>query len=145
MWLHTQSTSSSKYSFCLGSASQMTWSTMLRGIWGTSEPRTSRFTPWTRWDILRLLNQKVWWWWWCCESVTQFFCFQFKYGKISSKHNGSVKKGVIFATYSSLIGESQSGGKYKTRFEQLLHWCGEDYDGVVSFHRWRVKVLTDLF
>uniref|UniRef100_A0A669C7V3 Protein strawberry notch homolog 1 n=1 Tax=Oreochromis niloticus TaxID=8128 RepID=A0A669C7V3_ORENI len=38
-------------------------------------------------------------------------------------------KGVIFATYSSLIGESQSGGKYKTRFEQLLHWCGEDFDG----------------
>ena len=62
-----------------------------------------------------------------------FFIHQFKYGKISSKHNGSVKKGVIFATYSSLIGESQSGGKYKTRFQQLLHWCGEDFDGVVSF------------
>lgn len=59
--------------------------------------------------------------------------FQFKYGKISSKHNGSVKKGVIFATYSSLIGESQSGGKYKTRLKQLLHWCGDDFDGVVSF------------
>ena len=44
-----------------------------------------------------------------------------------------VKKGVIFATYSSLIGESQSGGKYKTRLKQLLHWCGEDFDGVVSF------------
>uniref|UniRef100_A0A7N8YF26 Protein strawberry notch homolog 1 n=1 Tax=Mastacembelus armatus TaxID=205130 RepID=A0A7N8YF26_9TELE len=58
---------------------------------------------------------------------------KFKYGKISSKHNGSVKKGVIFATYSSLIGESQSGGKYKTRFEQLLHWCGEDFDGVIVY------------
>ncbi|XP_068609448.1 protein strawberry notch homolog 1 [Brachionichthys hirsutus] len=58
---------------------------------------------------------------------------KFKYGKISSKHNGSVKKGVIFATYSSLIGESQSGGKYKTRFQQLLHWCGEDFDGVIVF------------
>lgn len=58
---------------------------------------------------------------------------KFKYGKISSKHNGSVKKGVIFATYSSLIGESQSGGKYKTRFDQLLHWCGEDYDGVIVY------------
>lgn len=65
-----------------------------------------------------------------------FFPPQFKYGKISSKHNGSVKKGVIFATYSSLIGESQSGGKYKTRFQQLLHWCGEDFDGVVSFWMW---------
>ncbi|NWZ24799.1 SBNO1 protein, partial [Asarcornis scutulata] len=58
---------------------------------------------------------------------------KFKYGKISSKHNGSVKKGVIFATYSSLIGESQSGGKYKTRLKQLLHWCGEDFDGVIVF------------
>ncbi|KAK2497655.1 hypothetical protein MC885_001541 [Smutsia gigantea] len=57
----------------------------------------------------------------------------FKYGKISSKHNGSVKKGVIFATYSSLIGESQSGGKYKTRLKQLLHWCGDDFDGVIVF------------
>ena len=65
-------------------------------------------------------------------SLNVFFIHQFKYGKISSKHNGSVKKGVIFATYSSLIGESQSGGKYKTRFQQLLHWCGEDFDGVVS-------------
>uniref|UniRef100_A0A673ZTR0 Protein strawberry notch homolog 1 n=1 Tax=Salmo trutta TaxID=8032 RepID=A0A673ZTR0_SALTR len=44
-----------------------------------------------------------------------------------------VKKGVIFATYSSLIGESQSGGKYKTRFKQLLHWCGEDFDGVIVY------------
>uniref|UniRef100_A0A2K6GDH4 Protein strawberry notch homolog 1 n=1 Tax=Propithecus coquereli TaxID=379532 RepID=A0A2K6GDH4_PROCO len=58
---------------------------------------------------------------------------KFKYGKISSKHNGSVKKGVIFATYSSLIGESQSGGKYKTRLKQLLHWCGDDFDGVIVF------------
>uniref|UniRef100_A0AAR2KWP5 Protein strawberry notch homolog 1 n=1 Tax=Pygocentrus nattereri TaxID=42514 RepID=A0AAR2KWP5_PYGNA len=40
---------------------------------------------------------------------------------------------VIFATYSSLIGESQSGGKYKTRFKQLLHWCGDDFDGVIVF------------
>uniref|UniRef100_A0A8C9W136 Protein strawberry notch homolog 1 n=1 Tax=Scleropages formosus TaxID=113540 RepID=A0A8C9W136_SCLFO len=44
-----------------------------------------------------------------------------------------VNKGVIFATYSSLIGESQSGGKYKTRFKQLLHWCGSDFDGVIVF------------
>ncbi|XP_069475771.1 protein strawberry notch homolog 1 isoform X2 [Ambystoma mexicanum] len=58
---------------------------------------------------------------------------KFKYGKISSKHNGSVKKGVIFATYSSLIGESQSGGKYKTRLKQLLHWCSDDFDGAIIF------------
>lgn len=62
-----------------------------------------------------------------------FFQFQLKYAKISSKENGSVKKGVIFATYSSLIGESQSGGKYNTRLKQLLKWCGKDFDGCVSF------------
>lgn len=58
---------------------------------------------------------------------------KFKYAKISSKENGSVKKGVIFATYSSLIGESQSDGKYKTRLKQLMRWCGEDFDGVIVF------------
>lgn len=50
---------------------------------------------------------------------------------------------MIFATYSSLIGESQSGGKYKTRFKQLLHWCGDDFDGVVSFHVTRKRGCCD--
>jgi hypothetical protein len=60
--------------------------------------------------------------------------FQLKYAKISSAVNGNVKKGVIFSTYSALIGEStQSGGKYKSRLKQLLQWCGEDFDGCVSF------------
>ena len=58
--------------------------------------------------------------------------FQLKYAKISSKVNGSVKKGVIFATYSSLIGESQAGGKYRTRLKQLVHWLGREFDGLVS-------------
>jgi len=58
---------------------------------------------------------------------------QFKYAKISSKINGSVKKGVIFSTYSSLIGESQAGGKYRTRLKQLVHWLGREFDGLVSF------------
>ena len=57
---------------------------------------------------------------------------KFQYGKISGKRNGKVKKGVIFATYSSLIGESTSGGKYRTRLTQLLHWLGPHFDGVVS-------------
>ncbi|XP_067015400.2 protein strawberry notch isoform X2 [Anabrus simplex] len=59
---------------------------------------------------------------------------KFKYAKISSAVNGNVKKGVIFSTYSALIGESsQSGGKYKTRLKQLLQWCGEDFDGLIVF------------
>ena len=43
-------------------------------------------------------------------------------------------QGIIFATYSSLIGESHtSNNKYRTRLKQLLHWCGEDFDGVIVF------------
>nr|XP_029724185.1 protein strawberry notch-like isoform X2 [Aedes albopictus] len=57
-----------------------------------------------------------------------------KYAKINSSANNNIKKGVIFGTYSALIGESQSTtGKYKTRLKQLLQWCGEDFDGVIVF------------
>lgn len=58
---------------------------------------------------------------------------QFKYAKINCPTNGNVSKGVIFSTYSALIGESSGGGKYKSRLKQLLNWCGDDFDGVVSF------------
>ena len=56
-----------------------------------------------------------------------------KYAKINSSVNGNVRKGVMYATYSALIGESQGGGKYKTRLKQLLHWCGDDFDGPIIF------------
>lgn len=56
-----------------------------------------------------------------------------KYAKISSKENGNIKKGIIFGTYSSLIGESQSSGKYRTRMKMLQKWCGEDFDGLIVF------------
>lgn len=59
---------------------------------------------------------------------------KFKYAKISSAVNGNVKKGVVFATYSSLIGETASNNtKYRSRLKQLLQWCGEDFDGVIVF------------
>lgn len=70
----------------------------------------------------------------CGKKINNYYFVQFCYGKISGKRNGRVKKGVIFATYSSLIGESTSGGKYRTRFSQLLHWLGPHFDGVVSIH-----------
>jgi P-loop containing NTP hydrolase pore-1 len=59
-----------------------------------------------------------------------------KYAKINSTVNHNVKKGVIFSTYSALIGESNttaSNGKYKSRLKQLLAWCGEDFDGCIVF------------
>lgn len=62
------------------------------------------------------------------------FLSKMKYGKINSDLNGNVKKGVLFATYSALIGESSSGqGKYKSRLKQILNWCGDDFDGVIVF------------
>lgn len=57
-----------------------------------------------------------------------------KYAKINSTINNNIKKGVIFSTYSALIGESNNTqGKYKTRLRQLLQWCGEDFDGCIVF------------
>ncbi|XP_015375524.1 PREDICTED: protein strawberry notch [Diuraphis noxia] len=58
---------------------------------------------------------------------------KFKYAKINSPTNGNVSRGVIFSTYSALIGESSGGGKYKSRLKQLLNWCGDDFDGVIVF------------
>lgn len=47
------------------------------------------------------------------------------------------QKGVIFSTYSSLIGESQhktTKKKYNTRLKQLIQWLGgESFDGVIVF------------
>uniref|UniRef100_A0A7M5XKE9 Uncharacterized protein n=1 Tax=Clytia hemisphaerica TaxID=252671 RepID=A0A7M5XKE9_9CNID len=57
---------------------------------------------------------------------------KFKYDeKITSKTNGKFKKGCIFSTYSALIGETTVKARFKSRLEQLLHWCGEDFDGVI--------------
>lgn len=59
---------------------------------------------------------------------------KFKYAKISSAVNNNVKQDVIFSTYAALIGESSlAGSKFKTRLEQLVDWCGEDFDGVIVF------------
>ena len=68
------------------------------------------------------------------------FLSKMKYAKINSAVNGNIKKGVMFSTYSALIGESSNGqGKYKTRLKQLLNWCGEDFDGCVSL--WLARLL----
>lgn len=52
---------------------------------------------------------------------------QIKYGDTATS------EGVLFATYSALIGESQAGGQHRTRIKQILDWCKPDFDGVVSF------------
>lgn len=78
-----------------------------------------------KYDAVRDLNDIG-----CCIQVSLLNKFKYD-AKLSSKVNGKVKKGVIFATYSSLIGESQGSVKYNTRMGQLLHWCGQDFDGVI--------------
>ena len=40
---------------------------------------------------------------------------------------------MLFSSYSALIEESQSGGMYSSRLEQLLEWCGQDFNGVIVF------------
>ncbi|XP_044527645.1 protein strawberry notch homolog 2 [Gracilinanus agilis] len=45
----------------------------------------------------------------------------------------TTSEGVLFATYSALIGESQAGGQHRTRIRQILDWCGENFDGVIIF------------
>nr|XP_020649832.1 protein strawberry notch homolog 2 isoform X1 [Pogona vitticeps] len=45
----------------------------------------------------------------------------------------ATSEGVLFATYSALIGESQAGGLHRTRLKQILDWCKEDFEGVIVF------------
>ncbi|KAL5978726.1 hypothetical protein ACLOJK_029843 [Asimina triloba] len=51
------------------------------------------------------------------------------YSKLDSKSVG-VRDGVVFLTYSSLIASSE---RRRSRLQQLLQWCGSDYDGLVVF------------
>ncbi|CAD6187636.1 unnamed protein product [Caenorhabditis auriculariae] len=66
-------------------------------------------------------------------NIPVFALNKMKYAKISSKENGSIKKGVLFATYTSLIGECRASKsrKYRSRIKQLIQWFGVDYDGVI--------------
>ncbi|CAM6105098.1 unnamed protein product [Calypogeia fissa] len=51
------------------------------------------------------------------------------YAKLDSKQVG-VREGVLFLTYSSLISSSDKG---RSRLQQLVQWCGPDFDGLVVF------------
>ncbi|XP_054279208.1 protein strawberry notch-like [Macrosteles quadrilineatus] len=68
-----------------------------------------------------------------------------KYDKLSSAANGWIEEGVIFCTYSLLSSSSTLGGRHKTRMEQLLDWCGDNFDGVIVFdesHKAKNLVVT---
>ena len=73
----------------------------------------------------------------CCFCIASHATNKLKYCKISSKQNNKIKKGVIFSTYSSLIGESQHKAtkkKYNSRLKQLIQWLGgKQFDGLIIF------------
>lgn len=52
------------------------------------------------------------------------------YAKVSK----SFKTGVLFSTYTALVGKSKTeSGNYRTRLAQLLEWCSPDFDGCIVF------------
>ncbi|KAL8195817.1 hypothetical protein R6Q57_025570 [Mikania cordata] len=51
------------------------------------------------------------------------------YSKLDSKSVG-IREGVVFLTYSSLIASSEKG---RSRLQQLVQWCGSEYDGLIVF------------
>ncbi|XP_057345579.1 protein strawberry notch homolog 2 isoform X3 [Manis pentadactyla] len=61
------------------------------------------------------------------QSIAVHALSKIKYG------DNTTSEGVLFATYSALIGESQAGGQHRTRIRQILEWCGEAFDGVIVF------------
>ncbi|KAF5903061.1 protein strawberry notch 2 isoform X1, partial [Clarias magur] len=60
-------------------------------------------------------------------NIPVFALNKIKYG------NTATSEGILFATYSALIGESQAGGQHRTRLKQILDWCKPGYDGVIVF------------
>ncbi|KAK3121295.1 hypothetical protein QOZ80_8BG0650290 [Eleusine coracana subsp. coracana] len=51
------------------------------------------------------------------------------YSKLESEATG-ITNGVIFVTYSSLIASSDKGC---SRLQQLVQWCGSEFDGLLVF------------
>ncbi|KAG7652260.1 Zinc finger PHD-finger [Arabidopsis thaliana x Arabidopsis arenosa] len=51
------------------------------------------------------------------------------YSKLDSKNVG-IKEGVVFLTYNSLIASSEKG---RSRLQQLVQWCGPEFDGLLIF------------
>ncbi|CAD5223444.1 unnamed protein product [Bursaphelenchus okinawaensis] len=74
------------------------------------------------------------------DNVDVYQLNQLKYARINSAENGFIKKGVIFATYSSLICEARhfkddedKTNRISSRLQQLIQWCGEGFDGPIIF------------
>ena len=67
-----------------------------------------------------------------------------KRGKAKGKAATVIGDGVMFATYSCLIGKSRGG----TRLDQLIEWCGGDhpetFDGLIMLDECHTAKTIDL-
>lgn len=50
--------------------------------------------------------------------------------KLDNKRDINVREGILFLTYSALVSGSKTG---RTRLEQLLKWCGKEFEGCILF------------
>ena len=55
--------------------------------------------------------------------------------KISAVHSIPLKSGVLFSTYSTLIAVSKSHKKPLSRLEQIIKWCGPNFEGCILLGR----------
>ena len=46
---------------------------------------------------------------------------------------GPIEEGIIFSTFSSLTAFSHIHRKFEPCLEELLEWCGDDFNGVIIF------------
>lgn len=63
-----------------------------------------------------------------CTQIQVMGLNKLPYGKIAN----TFKTGVLFSTYSALVGRSGVKGA-GSRLDQILEWCGPDFDGCIIF------------
>jgi hypothetical protein len=69
----------------------------------------------------------------CGDKIAVHAVNKLKNSKVRTDVTESTKEGVIFCTYSDLINELSSSTKRLLCLEQLLKWCGPNFDGVIVF------------
>lgn len=69
----------------------------------------------------------------CGDRIAVHAVNKLKNSKARTDVTESTKEGVIFCTYSDLINELISSTKRLLCLEQLLKWCGPNFDGVIVF------------
>lgn len=63
-------------------------------------------------------------------------------GKAKSVPSRTYDEGVMFSTYAALVGKQKNSGM--SRLDQLLEWCGEDFDGLIMLDECHKAKTVDL-